>query len=63
MENFIFCTVVTCDFLSHKAVQSISNKRDEAKLDRTRKLQPYHQRLREYRFYASIGHRVNIGCE
>ena len=24
--------------------------------------QPYHQRLRKYRFHVSIGRRVNIGC-
>ena len=26
------------------------------------KNQPYHQRLREYRFYVNIGRDVNIGC-
>ena len=26
-------------------------------------VQPYHQRLREYRFYVNIGRGVNIGCD
>ena len=25
--------------------------------------QPYHQRLREYRFYVNIGRGVNVGCD
>ena len=27
------------------------------------KSQPYHQRLREYRFYVNIGRGVKIGCD
>ena len=30
---------------------------------RSRLVQPYHQRLREYRFYVNIGRAVNIGCD
>ena len=43
------------------SVQKTSNGKKQPYNQRT--FQPYHQRLREYRFYVNIGRGVNIGCD
>ena len=43
------------------SVQKTSNGKKQPYNQRT--FQPYHQRLREYRFYVNMGRGVNIGCD